>query len=51
MRAKAHETGLVWDSEQACVCRERYGVGHGGVVILEKEQETGGSGSGFFLGT
>ena len=42
LRAEAHETGLRWDSEQACVCRERYGAGHCRVMIMGKSrrQET-----------
>ena len=51
LRAEAHETGLRWDSEQACVCRERYGAGHCRVMIMGKKQETGDSESGFFSGT
>ena len=51
LRAEAHETGLRWDSEQACVCRERYGAGHCRVMMLGEKQETGDSDSGFFSGT
>ena len=51
LRAEAHETGLRWDSEQACVCRERYGAGHCRVMMLGKKSPTGDSDSGFFSGT